>query len=187
MRTAFKKYLKDLGWREQRMVGGSYLYMDLPDRKAIILPQIWRHSVSPESFQIDVNANLTTQRFMEYCNFILRPTEKVGYSFFEHHPPLRLYVPEISKDVAADVSEKVVSWVNQLDLKECLRSNLAFPNEAAPLFSVYRFIALKMEGRGAELERILAGVKSWNRQGFDPNITPERVERAIALDVSGGL
>ncbi len=187
MRAAFKKNLKELGWREQRMAGGGYLYMDFEDRVAIISPQIWRRSSDPDSFQIDINASLTTRRFKDYCSDILLPSENVGYSFFRHHPPLRLHVPEITKDVAFDASARVISWVKRLDLRECLKSNLSYPNEAAPLFTIYRFIALKMEGRGAELEKILVDVKTWNRQGFDPNITPERVERAIALDVSAGL
>lgn len=187
MRTAFNKYLKELGWREQRMVGGGYLYMILEDRMAIISPQIWQLSAEPDRFDIELNASLTTRRFQDYCNFILQPNEKGGFAFFRYSPPLRLEVPEINKDVAFDASARVISWVKGLDLQQCLKSNLSYPNEAAPVFSVYRFIALKMAGRGPELESILAGVKTWNQQGFNLNITPEIVERAIALDVSGGL
>ena len=170
------------------MVGGGFLFMETEDRIAVIAPQIWRKAEGGTNvFQIDINAHVTTNKFLRYCDFILQSSEKGGYSFFRHHPPLRMYVPEISKEVAFDASARVIHWVKRLNLKDCLKTNLSYPNEAAPLFSVYRFIALKMEGRGAELESILSDVKTWNRAGFDPNITPERVQRAIELDVSEGL
>jgi hypothetical protein len=187
MRAEFKRFLRELGWREQRMRGGGYLFMSLEDRMALINPQIWRKSSEPDSFQIDLNVGLTTARFQDYCQYIFQYQERVNHAFFFHNPPLRLYVSEISKDVAFDASARVNSWVKRLDLIECLKTNLSYPNEAGPPYAVNRFIALKIFGRGAELEEILTGVKTWNRNGFNPNITPELVERAIALDVSAGL
>lgn len=187
MRAAFKKYLKELGWSEQRMIGGSYLYMEIEDRIAIVVPQIWRTASGADGYQIDLNASVTTHRFLDYCSFILQPTERSGYSFFRHHPPLRMYVQDISKEVAFDASAKVISWVKMLNLRDCLNTNISYPNEAAPLFSVYRFIALKLEGRESELMGIFEDLSTWNRGGFNRNITPELVERAIALDVSAGL
>jgi hypothetical protein len=187
MRAEFKRFLRELGWREQRMRGGGYLYMSFEDRMTLINPQIWRKSSEPDSFQIDLNVALTTARFQDYCQYIFQYQEKVNHAFFRHNPPLRLYVPEISKDVAFDASARVISWVKRLDPMECLKTNLSYPNEAGPPYAVNRFIALKIFGRGAELEGVLAGVKTWDRNGFDPNITSDLVERAIALDVSAGL
>ena len=188
MRATFKKFLKELGWREQRMPGGGYLYMDFEDRMGTIWPQIWQTSQRPDSFAIELNASVTTRRFQGYCRSVFQYKEKVSYSFFRlHYPPLRLQVPEISKEIAFDASASAVSWVKGLDLWKSLMTNLTYPNEAGPPYAVNRMIALKMAGREAELANILESLNTWDRQGFDPNVTPEIVKRVIALDVSAGL
>jgi hypothetical protein len=161
--------------------------MEFPDRIITLHPQIWKTSVGPATYQIDLNPGLSTRRFQGYCNAILQPKDRHRFSFFRPHPPLRMFVNEISPDVAFDASAKAISWGKPLDLAACLRTNLSYPKEAAPLFTVYRMIALKMEGRGAELEAVLADLRTWSRQGYDPNIIEEQVERAVSLDVSAGL
>jgi hypothetical protein len=161
--------------------------MELPDRIITLHPQIWKTSVGPAAYQIDLNPGLSTRRFQGYCNAILQPKDRHLLSFFRPHPPLRMFVDEINPDVAFDASAKVISWAKPLDLSTCLRFNLSYPKEAAPLFTVYRMIALKMEGRGNELEEIIADLRTWSRQGYNPNVTEEMVKRAIELDVSAGL
>jgi hypothetical protein len=187
MRAEFKAFLKGLGWREKRMRGGGYLYKAFEDRVALINPQIWRKTSDPDLFQIDMNAGLTTARFQDYCQQVFQYPEARSHAMFRHKPPLRLYPQAISAEVAFDASARVITWVKGLDLIECLKSNLAYPNEAGPPYAVNRFIALKILGREDELESLLAALRHWNRPGFNPNLTPELVERVIALDVSAGL
>jgi hypothetical protein len=186
-RAQLKKFLREIGWREQRMSGGGYLFMEFDDRILTINPQVWGTYEGQDKLQIDLNAGVTTRRFQDYCSFVLEPKEKGGFAFFRPQPPIRMFVSEVSRDIAFDTSAKAISWVKRLDLWECLRTNLTYTNDAAPLFSIYRFIALRMEGRVSELERILSDLRKWDKGGFDPNVTAEEVERAIALDVSGGL
>lgn len=100
---------------------------------------------------------------------------------------MRLLVPTTDQTTSFDASAKVITWGKRLDLLHCLRSNLSCPNEAAPLFTFYRLIALTFEGHEADLRKVLADVKTPSRQGYAPHIHPERVERAIALEISGGL
>jgi hypothetical protein len=184
-RAVFRRYFQELGWK--RTLGGTTLSMEFPDRIITLIPQIWRTSLGPAEVKIDLNPGLSTRRFSAYCTTILQPKDRTFYSFFRPRPPMRMFVDEISMNIAFDASAKVLSWAKPLNLATCLRTNLSYPKEAAPLFTVYRMIALKLEGRGAELDEIITDLRTWSRQGYDPNITEAHVQRAIDLDVSAGL